>query len=166
MEIKIRQLNKTDLSKRVELLNNPIVSATLNTSELFTIEKTKRWFISRDLSKRLDVTFLIEDTIIGMGGLVNYSKIDKNIELYIYLSPDYHGQGLGTMCTKLLTNYGFQHFKDLNKIYLFTFANNIAANKMYEKVGYKLEGVLRQQKYHNDKLYDRYFFGLLRSEYK
>lgn len=164
MEIEIRKLEESDLEKRVELLNNKKISSTVNTDEVFTISRTQEWYNNRDLTKRTDVVFLIGKIILGMGGLVNISQRDKTAELYIYLSPDFHGKGLGKKCLKLLLDYGFKELF-LNRIYLYTFESNFIANKMYIRVGFKLEGVLRQHSYHQGKLEDRNIYGILKEEW-
>lgn len=164
--MKIRKLEKNDLQIRIDLLNSPLVSRDLNVNETFNLSQTLLWFEKNQTNKtRFDCVFTINDEIVGMGGLSNISSLDSNASLYIYLSPQYWGCGNGTTALKLLCEYGFKNLK-LNKIYLYTFANNIRANKLYEKIGFKLEGILREHTMHNGKLNDRYMFGLLKNEFK
>lgn len=160
--VTIRPLTEECLDRRVQLLNMPEVSSNLNTSECFDIKKTKEWFKNRNLAKRFDCVFVLGSDIIGMGGLTNISKENKNAELYIYLSPQFQGHGLGFKSLKLLCKYGFEELK-LHKIYLYTFASNIRANKMYEKAGFVREGLLREHTMKNGHLQDRYIYGLLTS---
>lgn len=158
-------LQKTHLEYRVKLLNNPDISDYLNTNEKFSLETTLEWFERRNLDNRYDCVFLKDGNIIGMGGLSNISRHNRHAELYMYISTEFQGQGLGYESLHALCNYGFERL-DLNKIFLYTFAYNKRANLLYEKLGFKLEGVLRQHTLKNGCLHDRHIYGLLRLEYK
>src|SRR5690606_38404427 len=153
--IEIKPLTENELSARVELLNNPEISKFLNTHEIFNIEKTINWFkeIKKDKS-RFDCVFYVNTQIIGMGGLVKINYINKNAELYMYLNPVFQGMGFGFKSAKKLCEYGFNKF-NLEKIYLFTFNENYRANRLYEKLGFKLEGILRQHTIKDGVLKDR-----------
>lgn len=163
--IKIKKLDRDFLAQRVELLNNELISEFLNVNEIFTLEKTIVWFekIKNDIS-RFDCVFFFEDRIVGMGGLTHINITNKNAELYVYLDPSFQGKGLGLQSTIELCKYGFYRL-GLNKIYLYTFSENIRANKLYEKVNFKLEGVLRKHSYKNGELCDRHIYGLLKDEF-
>lgn len=161
--VSIIPLTEKYLENRVQLLNMPEVSSNLNTSECFKIEKTKEWFKNRDLAKRFDCVFLLGSDIIGMGGLSNISKENKNAELYMYLYPKFQGLGLGFKSLKLLCGYGFENL-NLHKIYLYTFALNTRANRMYEKAGFVREGFLREHTMKNGGLQDRYIYSLLKNK--
>lgn len=118
-ELKLRKLQRDDLQYRVNLLNDPKVAPFINTSEIFTLEKTNEWFskIEHD-DKRYDVSFLLHDELIGMGGLTSISRKDKNAEFYIYLSPLIQGKGYGKMATYLLCKEGFETLQLRKNIFI------------------------------------------------
>lgn len=153
-------LTKEDLAYRVNLLNNIEVSRYLNTSEIFTVEKTFEWFKNRNLNNRFDCIFKVGRQIIGMGGLTNISQSNKNAELYIFIDPAFQGKGLGKKSLVELCKYGFGELA-LYKIYLYTFSSNRVANNMYEKVGFIREGYLRKHTMKDGSLQDRCLYGLL-----
>lgn len=62
-------------------------------------------------------------------------------------------------------NYAFSVL-ELNKIYLYTNDDNVAAYRIYEKYGFQLEGILRNHKWKNGKFQNRRFYGLLKSEWE
>lgn len=161
----LRNLNTEDVEFRVNLLNNPAVNEYLNVNEVFTCEKTKEWLAHLDTRKRYDCVFVSNECSIGMGGLTNISASDKNAELYMYLDPQFQGHGLGYKSLVQLCKYGFDVL-NLEKIYLYTFADNVRANKLYEKAGFKHEGCLRLHKMHKGSLVDRNIYGLLNNEFE
>ena len=85
-------------------------------------------------------------------------------ELYVFVCPTTQAKGLGTEATRLLCEYGFAEL-GLNKIYLETNDDNFAAQKVYEKVGFMLEGRKRQEYIRKDgTLGERFYYGLLKWE--
>ena len=131
-----------------------------------TVKETNNWFNGKNDSVRIDLTFLNSNNeIVAMGGITTINSKDKTGELYLFVDPDFHGKGVGTKATKWIVNYGFLKL-NLNKIFLLTNADNIAAYKIYENVGFKLEGVLRNHKWKNNRFINRKFYGLLKSEWK
>src|SRR5690606_31213074 len=103
---------------------------------------------------RFDCVFLYDKENIGMGGLTHISDANKNAELYMYMDPKFQGRGLGFLSAGELCHYGFENLF-LDKIYLYTFTENMRANKLYEKVGFKLEGQLRKHTFKDGILKDR-----------
>lgn len=164
--IVLKPLSSNDLEYRVDLLNHSAIAPHINTKEVFTLEKTRSWFASIEFSlSRKDFLFMNGTNKVGMGGISNLSDTDKNGELYMYMDPKFHGKGFGYKACYALCEFAFNEL-DLEKVYLFTFSENIPANKLYEKIGFKLEGVLRKQTFKEGVLKDRNFYGILKNELK
>lgn len=162
--IEIEPLQIEHLEYRVQLLNDTRISVFLNTHEMFDLERTKSWFVNRNTDQRFDCVFKNENRVIGMGGLTSISSVNRNAELYMYLSPDFQGKGMGTKALVGLCKYAFDNLL-LHKIYLYTFAENRRANHLYEKVGFCREGVLREHTLKDGRLQNRYLYGLLKNEF-
>ena len=166
MELQIKYFSKEDINARVNLINNTLINSTMFFKLPATIEETTKWFNCKNNSERIDLTFLNSNNeIVAMGGITNINSIDKNGELYLFVDPSFHGKGIGSKATKWIVNYGFLKL-NLNKIYLVTNDDNIAAYKIYENLGFKLEGLLRNHKWKNNRFVDRKFYGLLKSEWE
>jgi RimJ/RimL family protein N-acetyltransferase len=75
------------------------------------------------------------------------------------------GKGLGTACTRFMVEYGFDQL-NLRRIYLELLEDNPRAQRLYEKLGFVLEGRLRQHQYKGGKYLDVLVMGLLRDEYR
>tara|TARA_R110001592_G_scaffold80054_3_gene238824 strand:+ start:1592 stop:2131 length:540 start_codon:yes stop_codon:yes gene_type:complete len=166
MKLLIKYFSKEHIKARVNLINNTLINNSMFFKLPATIEETTKWFNSRNNYERVDLTFLNSNNdIIAMGGITKINSIDKNGELYLFVDPVFHGKGIGSKASKWIVNYGFLKL-NLNKIYLLTNKDNIAAYKIYENLGFKLEGLLRNHKWKNNRFIDRKFYGLLKSEWE
>ena len=152
----IRKLEKSDLGERVAWMNNPQVFRTMHFTPPISLENTIVWF---ERNKSIPTRCLV-----AMGGLTNIDYTTRKAEFYIFVNPSRQKEGIGTMSTKMLCKYGFEILK-LHKIYLFTNNSNIGARKTYEKVGFKLEGIHRDEMIDEEKYDDRLYYGLLSSEF-
>ena len=77
-------------------------------------------------------------------GLVAFAKLDFN------LIP--------------LVRHGFETL-NLNRIWLYVFEDNPRAIHVYEKVGFKREGLLRQDRFHEGHYWDTILMSILREEW-
>lgn len=167
MEYKAVLFNENHISTRVDWINNPKVNETMYFDLPASIINTKRWFKNNiGNNKRVDFAFEdIEGKIVAMGGFTDISQVHKNGEFYVMVNPTLQGQGIGKKTSIWMYNYAFSVLQ-LNKIYLYTNDDNIAAYTIYEKAGFVLEGVLREHRWKNDKFQNRRFYGLLKSEWE
>jgi RimJ/RimL family protein N-acetyltransferase len=106
-------------------------------------------------SERTDQRF------IGTCGLHSHREIYRSWELRILIfDPDAIGKGIGLEATTLLAHYGFQRL-NAHRIWLGCSADNEPAWKTYEKVGFKREGVLRDDLFYDGKYHDAYRYAIL-----
>lgn len=166
--MKIRRLQKEDLQTRVDWMNNPRVYSSMHFGIPVVMENTVRWFENNQGNdRRADVAFTNDNgELVAFGGITGINPELKMGELYVFVCPTTQAKGLGTEATRLLCEYGFAEL-GLNKIYLETNDDNYAAQRVYEKVGFVLEGKKRQEYIRKDgTLGERYYYGLLKGELK
>jgi ribosomal-protein-alanine N-acetyltransferase len=103
-------------------------------------------------------TFAIEvDGIYA--GFVNIHDLTKK-ERYKHTAvigycthPKYRGRGITTKAVKLVTDYAFKKYK-LKRISGWCRTFNKASSRVLEKAGYKLEGIMRKNKFKDGKYLD------------
>ena len=166
--MELRKITFEDLPVRVDWMNNPIIYNTMHYGIPITLENTQNWFAKNvDNPNRIDVMFcesMCNGWYVAMGGLTSIDRTVGKAELYIFVNPELLGKGIGTIATKQLCQYGFFELK-LEKIYLFVDKENIAAQKVYEKIGFHLEGILRNELLtRTGHISDLYYYGLLKHE--
>jgi RimJ/RimL family protein N-acetyltransferase len=128
----------------------------------------KEWFES--IQRRTDVVIfgirmLETNKLIGSCQLHSINYAHRTAELQIRLGhvAD-RGHGYGTEATRLLLDFAF---KDLNlhRVYLHVFNSNAVAIRVYERVGFVREGLLREAAHINGAYVDVVVMGILRAEY-
>lgn len=76
----------------------------------------------------------------------------------------YWGKGYGTDAMRVLVKFIFEQM-NIHKVKLNVYSFNERAIKSYEKCGFKVEGVLRQEIFRDGRYYDEIIMGLLKEEY-
>jgi len=129
----------------------------------------QRWFAS--IQERQDtvifgIRLLEEDRLIGTCQLHSIQPIHRSAELQIRLGDvAARGRGFGTEATRLLLTFGF-HDLNLQRIFLHVLADNAPAIRLYEKVGFVTEGVLRRAAHIDGRYVDVRIMAMLREEYR
>lgn len=160
----IRPICEDDLPIRVSWMNHPNVYSSMHYDIPVILEKTVSWYRqNQDNKNRIDLVFEEQGKLVAMGGLTSIDHSIRKAELYIFVDPFFQSKGTGTMATRALCKYGFETL-GLNKIYLVTNESNIPAQKVYEKVGFKLEGRLRAETLVAGQIEDRLYYGLFKDE--
>jgi RimJ/RimL family protein N-acetyltransferase len=173
----LRPFEDNDIDEMIKILNEPelkmLTGSVSNDNEAKEImdedEKIKvsNWYKSRnDQSDRLDLAIALKDSkqIIGEVVFNEFDDCSNNVNFRVLMSQSYRNQGLGSEAIQLFIQYGFEQL-NLHKISLEVFSFNPRAEHVYTKVGFKLEGIKREDFKYNDKYIDTKIFGLLKSEY-
>lgn len=160
-----RPLEERDLEIRVKWMNDPRIYETMHYTPPITLENTLKWFSkNRNSEQRRD--FVLEDDgeVVVMNGLTGLEPPINKVESYTFVKPDAKGKGYGTKSELLMCGYAFYHWT-VNKIWSFVDSDNEASLYMSYKIGYKKEGVLRDELFKNGKYMDRYYLGMLKSDF-
>ena len=109
---------------------------------------------------------LSDETPIGFIGLSIHEN-DNNAEISYLFDSDYTNQGYCTESSRELIRVGFEELK-LHKIYGDTIEGNISSIKVFEHLGFTLEGTRREAAYFKDEDTYKDFldYGLLDKEFK
>lgn len=163
----LRPLTESDLILKVKWYNDPAVRKTLVIDEVFDLAGTEGWF-ERLAGDDTRVDFLVESTDglpIGITGLVDLDRKNKTAQCYCVIGEkSFWGKGLGTEIHSVLFQWGFETL-DLFKIWAHIRTNNPAIFRVVEKLGFEIEGTLRQDKIVDGQRIDLYHIGLLRDEF-
>lgn len=164
--MELRRLQKEDLPTRVLWMNNPAVYSGMHFSLPITLEGTKKWFENNVGNvKRADVVLMEDDEIVAFAGITNIDSTLRKAESYTFVSPDKQGKGIGTRARKMVLDYAFGEL-GLNKVFAYINEDNIRSYKLSEKLGFKLEGRLRQEYINkNGEFRDCLYYGILKEEW-
>lgn len=104
------------------------------------------------------------DRLVGSCQLHAIHPVHQSAELQIRIgAADARGRGIGSEATKLLVQFGFQQL-GLHRICLQVFATNERALRLYRRVGFREEGILRRAACIDDAWVDVVLMAILHSE--
>jgi RimJ/RimL family protein N-acetyltransferase len=105
------------------------------------------------------------DRLIGGTGLHNIDARCRHASFGISIGDkDYWDRGYGTEATRLLLAHCFDTL-NLNKVWLHVYEFNPRAVHVYEKLGFRVEGRLRQHTFFEGRYWDVISMGVLRDEW-
>lgn len=167
MKTTIRKFERTDIPKKVEWINNPENNQFLHYDIPITVSGTEQWFKSHEgETTRYDAVIEADNVPVGTIGLLDIDRKNRKAEYYIAMGEtSYKGKGVAKEASKLILEYGFKKL-GLNRVYLFTEADNLIAQKLFETVGFVREGRIRQDILSHGKYVDRIAYGILREDWE
>ncbi|MBM4175439.1 MAG: GNAT family N-acetyltransferase [Ignavibacteria bacterium] len=167
-KIYLRPFEPEDLKLVYFGKNNVSVRETLYLYSPMTVdqvdEELQNWINNRET-----VLFTIcqqsDNQSVGQTAFVRIDQVSRTAIFYIAIyDPNFWSKGYATESTQLMIEYGFE-ILNLNRIQLHVSCENDHAIKAYKKVGFLIEGTLRQAMYHNNRYSDFYVMALLREDF-
>src|SRR5690606_14656206 len=158
--MKLRLLNKNDLSLRVQWMNDARIYSTMHFKPPVSLTNTIQWFeLNKNNNKRVDfVLETLDGEVLSMSGLTGLDTDIFKMESYIFVDPDTKAKGLGKKTLFLQCVYAFEILK-INKVYAYIDSDNFASQRLYTKIGFKKEGILRNETRRENSFIDRYYYG-------
>jgi len=106
------------------------------------------------------------DEHIGNIKIDRFDWTSRTCELGILLgSKSHRGKGIGTEVCRMVLQYAFTQL-NIRKVLLAVYANNPAAIRTYEKLGFVMEGTLRDHIWAEGSYVDKHFMGIFKDELK
>lgn len=167
----LRALSHADLETLRGFVNDPDVMQFSNTYGPVDDAAQQRWYQGLSANRSavwFGICELIEgkDRLVGTCCLVDVDWVSRVAELRIRIGDRAAwSRGLGGRATRLLLGHGFAEL-NLQRIWLRVFDSNVRASRLYERLGFKIEGRLRQAVFLQGAYQDVLLMGLLRSEWQ
>ncbi len=101
-------------------------------------------------------------------GTIGYNQLDwtnRRADIGYWLSAEYQGKGIMTRSCRALIGYAFDDLK-LNKVEIRCATMNTSSCAIPERLGFTLEGIIRQAAWLYDRFVDLKLYGLLESEWR
>lgn len=125
------------------------------------------WYETRNQQQdRLDLAVIdrASDRCVGEVVLNDWSEANRSCGFRTILGPDGRGRGLGTEAVRLVIGYGFEQL-GLHRISLEVYSFNPRARRVYDKVGFVAEGVMRDALRWGDEWIDATLMSILAPEW-
>ncbi|MDF2880380.1 MAG: acetyltransferase, ribosomal protein N-acetylase [Clostridiaceae bacterium] len=156
----LRAYKEEDIEIAAALVNDKELKKFLVTGIPFPMStwEEESWVKSQKGSDTGEYNFAIEDIktkkYIGGCGIQKVNWLARVATVGIMIGDkDYWSKGYGTDAMKVLMKFIFEEM-NINKIRLGVFSFNIRAKKCYEKCGFQVEGILKDELFKEGKYYD------------
>lgn len=164
-KIELRVLEKADLEFIHRLNNNAdIMSYWFDESYKSMTQLEKAYEKSID---NKDVRqFIIEkdNEQLGYVALFSIDPIHRKAEFGIMIDPKHQGHGYASIATDLAIDYAFSTL-NLNKLYLIVDRINEKAIHVYEKMGFEMEALLKEEYFVNGSFHDVSIMSIFQRDY-
>lgn len=123
------------------------------------------YFSSRSNTVRLAICERTSGSIMGAVYLLSIDWVSRNCEFAIWIGEKKcQGQGVGTFATQEALYHAFRDL-NLNRVYLTVLSENNRAIELYRKIGFSIEGTLRQAVYKDGNYADMLQMSILAEEF-
>lgn len=167
-KINLVELNRSHLKKINEWRNDSSTIDCLGANfRYIDIEVDGIWYehYLKNREKYVRLAIFYDDVHVGMINLIDIHPVNKSAELSMFIGEsEFRGKGIGFQVLQFMLRHAFSDL-NLNRVYLYANTDNQTANNLYEKIGFKKEGVLAQAVFKNGKYIDVNLYGILRSDY-
>lgn len=121
----------------------------------------------RNDESRLDlvIDLLSGEKCIGDLALISINTDDHNASTRIALDEKHAGKGYGKEAMHLLMHHAFNKLR-LHRVGLDVLEFNTRAIRAYEGVGFRQEGLIRENYFDGEKFHSTVMMGLLAGEYR
>jgi putative acetyltransferase len=159
--VKIRKFRISDKEKLIEMYESLSDDAVRWGLPPYNRERLEKGWLS-NLQNLIAIVAFYKDKIVGHAQIFKFPNPRRKGtgNLIIYLHQDFHNVGLGTaMLTKLIE---LAKEEGLHRVGLDVIADNKPAIRLYQKFGFKVEGVKKEAYFGEDgKYHDELVMGLI-----
>jgi UDP-4-amino-4,6-dideoxy-N-acetyl-beta-L-altrosamine N-acetyltransferase len=165
----LRELTADDGELIVAWRQNPAIALQLFGRAPETVDAHRHWFESmREVGTRHEFVILWPDggpsRPVGTVGLTGIDHRHRRAEYGVLIGESSaRRRGVAFEASRLILEYAFGEL-NLHRVFLQVFADNVPAIKLYERLGFLREGLLRDHATRDGVPYDVVVMGLLASE--
>jgi RimJ/RimL family protein N-acetyltransferase len=165
--VRLVPLAENHLGATFEWVNDPAMMRLLGRTAPVEPDEHQRWFLG--LSTRTDCRYFAVETTesgrhVGNVWLWDMNAPDRKSEVRVLFGDEAsRGHGYGSEAIALLANLAFTTF-DVHRLYAYVFARNPRAKRAFEKAGFVVEGLLRQERRFGNEFIDVYLLARLASD--
>lgn len=134
--------------------------------ENYSIEESREFVVSRELASQGDEWYSFAvfekdaERFLGGVGLNFINRVHQVGNLGYWVRTSAAGRGIATQAAHLVARFGFEQ-RGLHRIEILAAVENIASQRVAEKIGAVREGVLRKRLLINGESRDAVMFSLL-----
>jgi len=160
---RLRYLHVSDLPMMLDWRNHPDIRRWMYTGHEITPEEHRRWY--EQTSKDKNRVLLVFERDQTAQGFVNLRRIsDWGLgEWGFYVAPNSE-KGTGSVMGGMALRYAFESLR-LKKLCGEVISSNSRSIRFHQRLGFRREGILREQHFNGKSYEDIHCFGLLAREW-
>lgn len=160
--IVLRPISKADTSFILKIRNDISIANNFFSDPPLYDFKHEEWL--KNLKNSLYFVIYYMDNKCGLINISNIDYKNQKAEYGIVLKDECSGKGIAYNASILLIKYVFLNL-NIRKIYLEVFSDNIKAIKLYKKLGFKEEGIFKNEIFKNGKYKDVIRMAIFKKEW-
>lgn len=167
-QVRLTGIEESDQVALNQLMNDP--SAEEGIESAFwpvSMAQQEQWFLSSLRGtdcRRLAVRELGKDDILGIVSVYKIDWKNKKFGTGIKLLGGGRGKGFGFDSMMTLLKFMFCEM-NFNRACTLILDSNFPSQKLFEKLGFVREGILRDSAFKNSHYHNQFVYGLLRSDF-
>lgn len=163
----LRAIEMSDAELLRDMMNDPDIERMMSGYSFpVSHHQQVKWIESLPADRSTFRAIIDVDGIaVGTVILTDIDLRNGNAEAHIKLArSSERGKGYGSDAMSALVGYCFNELR-LNCVYARIKEDNIASQRMFEKCGFRKDGVLRSLVYRDGRYHDFYQYSILKDEY-
>lgn len=163
----LRAVEEKDAELLLKMINSADIEYMLGGFSFpVSMEAQKKWIHELENTETTLRCMIVPYDTSNAVGTVILSNIDYkngNAQVHIKLGEKFQGKGYGQESLALIIRYAWDELR-LHLIYANVNGYNIPSQKVFEKLGFEKEGILRERIYKKGKYEDVFMYSLIKGE--
>jgi RimJ/RimL family protein N-acetyltransferase len=166
----LRAIERADLGQLLEWRNTPQMRRFFREGRELGSDQQLRWYEQTVLDdpcvRMFAIVELGTERLLGACGLCYIDWPNRNADVSIYIGADglYLDEKFAPDAAKVMARYGFEEMS-LHRLWAEIYDFDEARKKLFEALGFTLDGRHRQTHWTEFAWHDSLFYGLLEAEY-
>ena len=164
----LRAIEESDLAQLLLWRNQPNYRRFFREYRELSQTNQRNWFDSKVRNDKSTEMFSIVEVntgeLLGACGLCYIDWINRNADFSIYIGKDdlYIDEKYAMEAAQIMMKYGFEEL-NLHRLWSEIYSFDEAKKVMFDRLGFKLEGVHKETHWTEGKWCDSLFYGYLRT---
>lgn len=153
--VSLAAMERSDMPLVASWINDERISYYNGIRLPVSLEEQTAWFdrVAKDRGKKKLIIRNARGTRVGMVSIFNQDDRNRNAEVGVYVAPRHMGRGYALEALAMLLRYAFLEL-NLHKVYARIFDFNKPSIKLFEKLGFRKEAVLKDELFTGGKYQD------------